>query len=89
MTKLQITLTDQEAMVLNYGASSLGYSLTKFVKFLLGQKAVEWSEKIPTYKMSAKTEKIVEKARADYKAGKTYSVSSIKELDKIIKSDED
>ncbi len=88
MTKLQITLTPEETMSLNYGASNLGYSLTRFVKFVLGQKAVECSREIPTFKMSEKTEKIAKEAMADYKAGRTYSVNSVEELDKLIKSDE-
>jgi len=89
MTKLQITLTDQEASILRMKAASLGYNLTKFVKFLLGKKALEYDVSIPTYKMSEKTEKRVEEAIADYEAGRTYSVDSVEELDKLIQQDED
>ncbi|MBU1085063.1 MAG: hypothetical protein ABIJ43_05325 [Candidatus Beckwithbacteria bacterium] len=79
MTKLQITLTNQEALLLGYGASNLGYSLTRFVKFVLGQKAVECDHEVPTFKMSKKTEKNVEEAMNDYKAGRTVSV----DIDKL------
>jgi len=89
MTKLQITLTDQEADILKIKAASFGYNLTRFVKFILGQKVLEYDASIPTYRMSAKTEKRVEEALADYEAGRTISVNSIEELDKIIQNDED
>jgi len=39
MAKLQISLTDQEAEVFEKKAEELGYSLTKFVKFLLSMEA--------------------------------------------------
>ena len=84
MTKLQITLTEQEAMLLSSRASSFGYSLTKFVKFLLGQKAMEVSNSIPTFKMSKKAIKTAEQAMRDYKEGKTLSVNSIDELDDLL-----
>jgi len=86
MTKLQITLTDQEALALRYGASNLGYSLTRFVKFVLGQKALECNSEIPTFKMSKKTEKNVEEAIRDYKAGRTTSVD-IDKLDEYFEND--
>ena len=38
MAKLQISLTDQEAEVFEKKAEELGYSLTKFVKFLLSME---------------------------------------------------
>lgn len=79
MTKLQISLTNQEAAALSFGASNLGYSLTRFVKFILGQKAVEYNLEIPNFKMSKKTEKRVEEAISDYKAGKTVGV----DIDKL------
>ena len=80
MTKLQITLTPQETVALGYGASNLGYSLTKFVKFLLGQKAVEVSNSIPVYQMSKKAIRDTEVAWSEYKQGKTKKISSLLEL---------
>jgi hypothetical protein len=46
MTKLQLTLTDQEAEVFRKRADELGYSLTKFVKFLLAMEAYKISEEM-------------------------------------------
>ena len=41
MAKLQITLTDEEARVLQIQAEKLDYNLIKFVKFLLAKEAYE------------------------------------------------
>lgn len=80
MTKLQIALTDQEADFLTFQAFNLGYSLTRYVKFLIGQKAAAVSESIPTFRMSDKLEKNTKEAIAAQNQGKTYSVSSLQEL---------
>ena len=86
MAKLQITLTDQEVLALGYGASNLGYSLTRFVKFLLGQQALEWNRKMPTYQLSEKAIKNLEKSEKEYKEGKFYSIKSVDELDEVLKN---
>ena len=80
MTKLQITLTDQEVSLLNLQAMSLGYSLTRFVKFLLGKEALETNKQIPVFKMSAKLAKNTKEAIEAYNQGKAYSVDSLQEL---------
>lgn len=87
MTKLQIALTDQEADNLNLLAMGLGYNLTKYVKFIIAQKAASVDKMIPTYKMSAKAEKRAEESIANYKAGKTFSVKSLAEFDKLIRNE--
>jgi hypothetical protein len=46
MAKLQITLTEQEAEVFGKRAEELGYSLTKFVKFLLAMEAYKISQEL-------------------------------------------
>lgn len=80
MTKLQISLTDQEALALGRGASNLGYSLTKFVKFLLGQKALEFSREIPRYKLSKQGVDSLKKSMKKYKEGEFTKVKSLMEL---------
>ncbi len=77
MTKLQIALTDQEAANLNLSAMNLGYSLTRFVKFLIGQAAFKAAQNIPVYQMSSAAVKRAESAWKEYKAGKTVKVDSI------------
>jgi len=46
MAKLQISLTDQEAGVFEKKAEELGYSLTKFVKFLLSMEVYKMSKEM-------------------------------------------
>ena len=46
MAKLQITLTDQEAEVFRKKGEELGYSLTKFVKFLLAMEVYKISQEL-------------------------------------------
>jgi len=79
MTKLQIVLTDQETANLNLLAMGLGYNLTRYVKFIIGQKAAAVSESIPTFRMSEKLEKRAEEVWANHLAGKTIKVNSLAE----------
>jgi len=71
MTKLQITLTDEETQLLSMRAAVLGYDVTKYAKFVLAKDAVEQISSIPTFQATPKMEKIAKKAIADYRAGKT------------------
>ncbi len=86
MTKVQLTLTDQEAEILSSKAARLGYGLTRYVKFLIASDAVKAIddpfENVPTFPMSAKQEKILEKALKDNRAGKTHV---LKEPDDMLK----
>lgn len=41
---------------------------------------------VPVYQMSPKAIKTAEEAWQEYKAGKTHSVNSVEELDKLIKA---
>lgn len=71
MTKLQITLTDEEETLLNEQALLLGYDVTKYAKFVLAQKAIEQLAATPSYKATPRMEDIVEKGLKEYRAGKT------------------
>lgn len=71
MTKLQITLTDQEGALLSEQAMLLGYDVTKYAKFVLAQKAIEQLTAIPSYKATPVMERIIQKGREEYTQGKT------------------
>jgi hypothetical protein len=72
MTKLQISLTDQETQLLSMRAAVLGYDVTKYAKFVLAQDAVEQlTSPIPTFKATPKMEKIIKKGLKEYRQGKT------------------
>lgn len=86
MTKLQLTLTTQETDILSAKAAQLGYNLTRFVKFLIGQEAAKTIDEsnIPVFKMSKRAEKVALQAQKDYKEGKALEIKSFKDLDKIV-----
>jgi len=73
MTKVQLTLTDQETNILSDKASQLGYGLTRFIKFLISQEATQTLKnpsQISVFKMSKKAEKIALQAQKDHRKGK-------------------
>lgn len=83
MTKLQLTLTDQEESILALKAARLGYSVTRYVKFLISQEAAKTinpDDNLPTFPMSAELEEIGLQALKDHRAGKTIEFDSIEEL---------
>ena len=73
MIKLQITLTDEENQLLAMRASSLGYDVTKYAKFLLAREAVEGRDEMPVFTASANMEQSIKEARKELKAGKLKS----------------
>lgn len=83
MTKIQLTLTDQEADILGAKAAQLGYNITRFIKYLITKEAVgtlDPEDNLPTFKMSKRLEEIGLKALADHRAGKTHVVKNIEDL---------
>ena len=82
MTKIQLTLTTQEANLLATKAAQLGYNLTRYIKYLISREAIGVADnEVPMFKMSPKAEKVALKALVDYKAGKTKKIKSFKELE--------
>ena len=80
MTKVQLTLTDQEADLITQQAQVLGYSLARYLKFIVSQEAIASSKNIPSFPMSLKTEKTLLKALKDYKENKVFSLKDSQEL---------
>lgn len=83
MHKVQLTLTTQEADLLNAKAAQLGYSLTKYIKFLLGSVAAEivQGSEIPAFQMSKNATKIASEARKIHQKGQTREIKSFAELE--------
>jgi len=82
MTKIQLSLTDQETDILSAEAARLGYNLTKFIKFLISRTSFDISSKkeIPEFKMSKNAEDISLAAIEEYKKNKSVKVESFKKL---------
>ncbi len=86
MNKLQITLTDQENDILATKAAQLGYSVTKYVKLLLGKTVLEniESANCPTFQLSKKAQEQTEKAHQEYLRGEVKELKSVDDLDDLL-----
>jgi hypothetical protein len=82
MTKLQITLTDQEVELLAQKAALLGYDVTKYAKFVLAQKADEAAGSIPVFKATPKMEKVIKEGLEEDKKGLTKEWKFGQQLDR-------
>lgn len=71
MTKLQITLTDEETQLLSMRAAVLGYDVTKYAKFVLAKDAVEQITSVPTFTATPKMNLLLKKALRDDGNGKS------------------
>jgi hypothetical protein len=71
MTKLQITLTDQEVNLLSLKAAALGYDVTKYAKFVLAREAEEELKRVPSYRASPTMESLIDEAIEEDNSGKT------------------
>jgi hypothetical protein len=84
MNKVQLTLTNPEAEILQLKADKFGYDLARYVKFLIS-KAVEQSiDDVPTFHMSEKMEKRYDEAMGEYKKGNSIELKDIDDLDKLL-----
>lgn len=78
MTKVQVTLTDQEAALLAGYGSQLGYNVPKTAKFFIKKAAEQILNQgvVPVYEMSEETEQKGLEALAEYKSGKATKVTN-------------
>lgn len=78
MTKVQLSLTTQEATILgNYG-SQFGYNLPKTIRYFITKASEEiLRDEIPTFKMSKKTEENGLKALEEHRLGQTTQVDDV------------
>ncbi|MBL7159680.1 hypothetical protein ISS85_04340 [Candidatus Microgenomates bacterium] len=84
MNKIQLTITDQERDLISFKAASLGFNVTKFIKFLISREAFSVAEEIPTFQLSKKAEKKIAKAHKEHLEGKSIELKSIDDLDKFV-----
>ena len=79
MTKVQLSLTSQEAYALNAYGDLFGYSLPKTIRFMISKTVEEFlkSSSVPIYKMSEETEKRGLKALKEHKSGRGIAVKDV------------
>lgn len=82
MNKVQLTLTKEEAAILESYGTQFGYSLPKTLRFIISKAAESFIRQgiIPEFEMSAKTEQAGIDALKEYRAGKTKAVRSTDEF---------
>ncbi len=71
MTKLQITLTDEETQLLAMRGGSMGYDVTKYAKYVLAREAIDGVYGVPTFRANTKMEKVIKEGLEEYRQGKT------------------
>lgn len=71
MTKLQITLTDEETQLLAMRGGSMGYDVTKYAKYVLAREAIDGVYGVPTFRTNARMEKAIKEGLEEYRRGKT------------------
>ncbi|MBU0578773.1 hypothetical protein KKE34_04255 [Patescibacteria group bacterium] len=82
MTKVQLSLTDQEAAILGSYGSQFGYNLPKTIRFVISKASEDFLREgtIPIHKMSKKTEEKGLEAIREYRSGKTTEVKNAQEF---------
>jgi len=82
MTKIQLTLTNQEISILNSYGSQFGYNLSKTVKFFISKASEEIikSGLVPIFEMNDKTEKKGLEALKEHREGKSIKVDNIEKF---------
>ena len=82
MTKVQLSLTDQEAAILSSYGSKFGYNLPKTIRFVISKASEDFLKEgtTPIYEMSKKTEEKGLEALKEYGAGKTVEVKDAEEF---------
>ena len=83
MNKIQLTITPQELEILRLKASSLGYNVTKYIKFLISRETYTFIERVPEYPLPKKIARLANDALAEYRRGKSVELKNVDELDTL------
>lgn len=81
MNKVQLSLTSEEAAIIEHYGSQFGYSLPKTLRFIISKAAESFLKEgaVPVFEMSKKTELAGQQAVKEFRAGKTLAISDIDE----------
>ncbi len=81
--KVQITLTPEEVNALSFKGKTLGYNVTKYIKFIITKEAFETVEDFPQLLMSPELEKRTIKAVEEHNKGNSKKMHSLDDLDSL------
>jgi len=79
--KIQITLTPEEVSALSYKSRSLGYNVTKYVKFIVMKEASSVVDNYPVIPMGQALEKRTIEALKLHEKGRSKKLKSLDDLD--------
>lgn len=74
--KIQISLTPEEIAALSIKGKKLGYSATKYIKFLITREAYSVVESVPTFPLAQELEEKTLQALRDYHQKKTKKLTN-------------
>ena len=83
MNKIQLTITPQELEILRFKASSLGYNVTKYIKFLISRETFSFIERVPEYPLPKRIAKLAQTALDEHRAGKSIELKNVDDLDNL------
>lgn len=78
--KVQITLTPEEVSALSFKGKTLGYNVTKYIKFIITKEAYETVEDFPQLMMSPTLEKKTIKVVEEHNKGKSKKMNSLVDI---------
>ena len=79
MSKVQLSLTSEEAAILEGYGNQFGYSLPKTIRYIISNAAENFLREgaVPVFKMSEKTERAGLQALREQKQGKAVAVEDV------------
>lgn len=81
--KVQITLTPQEVSALSFKGKTLGYNVTKYIKYIITKEAFDAIEDFPEIAMGPILEKKTIKAINEHNKGNSKKINSLDDLDNL------
>lgn len=83
MNKVQLTLSPEEVQALQTKADLMGYSVTKYIKLLIGKEVLSLIDEYPTIELSRKALKKIEQGHKEHQEGKTILINKAADLDNV------
>ena len=81
--KVQITLTPQEVSALSFNGKTLGYNVTKYIKYIITKEAFDTIEDFPEIAMGPILEEKTIKAVEEHNKGNSKKMNSLDDLDSL------
>jgi len=81
--KVQITLTPEEVSVLSFKGKTLGYNVTRYIKYIITKEAFDAIEDFPEITMGPILEEKTLKAVEEHNKGNSKKINSVNDLDSL------